>query len=587
VKTLAEISATNPSRIEVGVDYRLKDLVKAVPGARWNAAERTWTVPLSWPACLALRAEFGADLQIGPDLKDWATNTARSKKALLALRGTALTEEATLDELPGCAGLYRYQVNGAKAIFHGHSYLVMDETGTGKSRTALAGVSLLGCEYDVFPLLIVAPKSMLVTWSRETERFFPGKDIRVVAGTPKTKEKLLAPGGDVYIMTYDGLRKYSRISPFGSVVLKEDERVDKELQAIAPATIIADEVHRAKSPKAAQTRALWSVGRKATFRIGLTGTPMQDTPVDLWSILHFIAPTEYPSKSAYVDRYVEHGFNPWGGMEVKGLLPTTRDEFFANFDARSRRITKDMALPFLPPKVFEIRWVELPPKLRKAYQSMADTLMAELDGGTVAAQSVLERAGRLCQLASASGEMVTQPDGSTTYRMAAPSPKIDAFMEDVKAGDFDGQSVVVFSDSRQLIDLLGEALDKAKLQYVRVTGAETGEERQAAMDAFQDGAVQFILLTRAGGEGITLTKASVMVRLVRSWSLTVHRQVEDRVHRIGSEQHDSILIVDYISENTVEEGQLVRLNAKEARAQDVLRDKELLALMRGDDETGD
>ena len=179
--------------------------------------------------------------------------------------------------------------------------------------------------------------------------------------------------------------------------------------------------------------------------------------------------------------------------------------------------------------------------------------------------------------------MVAEADGSTRYKMALPSPKIDAFMDDVKAGDFDGQSVVVFSDSRQLIELLAEAMTKAKIDYVRITGAEDETERQDAMDRLQAGEVQYLLLTRAGGEGITLTKASVMVRLVRSWSLTVHHQVEDRVHRIGSEQHDSVLIIDYLAEDTVEEGQLVRLHAKEARAQDVLRDKELLDMLKGDE----
>ena len=90
----------------------------------------------------------------------------------------------------------------------------------------------------------------------------------------------------------------------------------------------------------------------------------------------------------------------------------------------------------------------------------------------------------------------------------------------------------------------------------------------------------FILLTKAGGEGITLTAASVMVRLARPWSKIDYDQAEDRVHRIGSEKHDSILYIDYMTEDTIEEGQIARLNSKTARAQEVLQDAELLAMLK-------
>lgn len=147
-------------------------------------------------------------------------------------------------------------------------------------------------------------------------------------------------------------------------------------------------------------------------------------------------------------------------------------------------------------------------------------------------------------------------------------------------GDYDDESIVVFSDSRQLIELCAEALRKKDIEFVSITGDVTGDERKAAMDTFQAGSVPICLLTRAGGEGITLTEASTMVRLFRSWSLTVHQQVEDRVHRIGSEKHDLIRYVDYLVEDTVEPGQMARVNDKEARSSDVLRDGELLEILK-------
>jgi SNF2 family DNA or RNA helicase len=134
-----------------------------------------------------------------------------------------------------------------------------------------------------------------------------------------------------------------------------------------------------------------------------------------------------------------------------------------------------------------------------------------------------------------------------------------------------------------LIDLLDVEMTKAKLTFGRVTGGEDSDARQKAVDDFQRGDLPFILLTRAGGEGITLTAASVMVRLVRPWSLTIHTQVEDRIHRIGSERHESVLYIDYITEGTVEEKQVVALNAKGERAEEILRDAEtLLKMLRRD-----
>lgn len=572
----ADINPARPDVITVDCSFHVKDVVKRVPGARWGTADRMWTVPLSWSSCLALRTEFGSELTIGPALKEWAATQRVHQDIMTALR-TSLepADDFIPGDEPGWTDLFPYQLVGSELIrLSGGRYFVLDETGCGKSRTALAGIAKLE---DPFPVLIVAPKSMLLTWEKELHMFFGAGvlDVQVIAGTPKQRSIALESNADVYIASYSTLRQHSRLAGYGKTKLTEAQREPKELNAIDFRTVLIDEAHRAKNPTAAQTRALWAAAGDAPYRIALTGTPIQENAEDLWALLHFVEPNVFTSKSAYVDRYLNMEWNRWGGREVTGLKPGARDEFFAVFDSLSRRVTKDAALPFLPPKMYEVRWVELPPKLRKAYNSMQKDLIAELETTTLAATSVLERAGRLLQLANSSGEV----DADGVYHMALPSPKVEAFLDDLAAGDFDEQSVVVFSDSRQLVDLLSSELDRLGYEHLSITGDVTGDDRQAAMEKFQAGEVKLLLLTRAGGEGITLTKASTMVRLVRSWSHTVHRQSEDRVHRIGSEQHDSVTYVDYVVADTVEEGQLIRLNSKEAAAQEVLRDKDLLDLL--------
>lgn len=581
-----DIDPDLPGRIGVWSDYRLKDAIKSVPGARWDADRRRWHVPLTWPACLALRAEVGEFLEIMPDLRTWAGEQREIKDELIRLRTMVEPDGWPLDEgssMPGFADLFPHQLVDAQCIALAGSYLLVNETGCGKSRGVLAGLSLLTLERDtaIFPLMIVCPKSMIQTWSREVKGFFPDADVSECRGTPGKVKKALEPGHDVYVIAYDTLWRYSRLAPFPTVSLSDDEKRDKEAQALDLGTVILDECHRIKNPKSKRTRACWQICDKAEFKIGLTGTPIQDQPEDMWAVLRALFHDEYPTKTSYVNRYLEVDYNKWGGREITGVHPTRKDEFFGNLDAVMRRITKDAAGLKLPPKMYEMRWVDLPSKQRKAYDDMRKTLVAELETAsaestTLRATSNLVKAGRLIQLANSSGEV----DEDGKFHMALPSPKIDAFLEDVAEGDFDDEQVVVYSDSRQLIELLSAAMTDKKILHGLITGDVTGDDRQDVMDAFQAGTLPYCLITRAGGEGITLTAASTMVRLIRSWSYTAHAQAEDRVHRIGSERHSVIRIIDYVTSDTVEEGQIVRLSAKESRAQEVLRDAELLAMLK-------
>lgn len=572
----ADILAESPDRITVLCDYRSKESVRAVPGARWSTTTRHWTVPLSWTACLALRAEFGKALIIGDDLRTWAKTAAEAKAMLRELRPKMEVE--TPIEMPSWwETLFPHQQVDALAIANAKRYLLLNSTGTGKTRGALAGLALLD---KPLPALITAPLSMLHTWEREIPLFFPEATISVVEGTPKKVREALEPGWDFYIVGWESLRKYSRLEGYGSTALTAEEKQEHELNTLGFKAFIGDELHRCQSPTAKRTRAAWYLAHNCEYRIGLTGTPIQDTIENLYGLLHLVEPDEYPTKTGYLDRFAIQTWNVWGGRDITGIREDRADEFYNNFNAISRRVTKEMALPFLPPKVEEVRWVTLSPKARKAYNAMRDTYIAELaDGSIMASENQLVRAGRLVQLANMEME-AGEEEGE--FVSAGVSDKVSQFMDDFNEGDFDGHQIVVFSDSLGVLDILQEKLVKAKVDFVRIDGSVTGPERQAAMDAFQEGRARLCLLTRAGGEGITLTAASVMVRLVRSWSYTVHQQVEDRVHRIGSEIHESVLYVDYVTIDTIEEKVLVRLNAKDARATEALTAGELLAMLRSD-----
>jgi SNF2 family DNA or RNA helicase len=234
--------------------------------------------------------------------------------------------------------------------------------------------------------------------------------------------------------------------------------------------------------------------------------------------------------------------------------------------------------------MFERRDVEMSTKQKKAYSQMRDTMMAELENGDlVTAPSILTQTTRLLQFASSYAEMdINEETGELKTLLSEPSCKVDALMDDIKNKDFGDDSVAVCAVSRQLIYLLSGALTKAGIEHGLITGAQTEDERQAAIDNFQAGKIKWILYTaQAGGVGVTLTAARRLIMLQRPWSLVDYKQALDRVHRIGSEIHDSIIVTDYITEGTIEERVLEVLETKADNFEEIVRDKEqLLALLK-------
>jgi SNF2 family DNA or RNA helicase len=318
----------------------------------------------------------------------------------------------------------------------------------------------------------------------------------------------------------------------------------------------------------------------------MTGTPIANDVLDFWPILHWISPEEWPSKTRWIDRMVDTMLNAFGGMMVLGVKPHMRDEFYAAINPRMRRMLKERVLPWLPPVIKDRRDVEMSAKQRKAYTQMQEVMIAELEGGdALTAPSPLTQTLRLLQFASSFAEIdVDEITGEIQVRLAEPSCKVDAVMDDIQHGDFGDDSVAVCAVSRQLIDLLSARMEKAKIPHGLITGAQDEDERQQAIDDFQSGRTKWILFTaQAGGVGVTLTAARRLIMLQRPWSLVDYKQALDRVHRIGSEIHDSILITDYVTEGTIEERVIDVLDVKSENFEEVVQDKaQLLKMLKGE-----
>jgi SNF2 family DNA or RNA helicase len=583
------------SHILINAEWRYKELCKSLPGSSWSQKEQVWRLPLSWSSCLALRSTFKNDLEIGSSLTEWAEYEVTSRiNPTMSLR--------ELEDYEGDEDLFPHQRAGVAFLSAAKRALLADEPGLGKSAQAIRALkNMKDSGEEVFPALVVCPNTLKKNWKREFDRWWPGVNIQIIKGTASQRKKQFESNADVYVINWESLRSHSRLAPYGSVALTRcstcgghDESVSenrcevhqRELNKIDFKAVIADEIHRSKEPKSKQTRALWSATGDADIRFALTGTPIANNVVDLWSILHWLSPKDWPSKTKWIERTIDTMLNAFGGMLVIGVKPHMQDEFYKTINPHMRRMLKAKVLPWLPEVINDRRDVEMSTKQKKAYEQMRDTMIAELEGGdAVVAPSILTQTTRLNQFANSYATMdINEMTGEFKVTLAEPSCKVDALMNDISNDDFGDDSVAVCAVSRQLIELLSAAMTKAKIEHGLITGAQSEDERQKAIDDFQSGRIKWILFTaQAGGVGVTLTAARRLIMLQRPWSLVDYKQAIDRVHRIGSEIHDSIVITDYVTEGTVEERVIQVLEIKADNFEQIVRDRDqLLSILKND-----
>ena len=566
--------------------FRDRELILTLPGARYDTKNHRFLAPLTWATCVAVRGIFGERLQIGESLASWAWDE----------RNTRIDPAIKLRQAWDAEGdddLYPFQRAGVQFLKYAKRALLCDEMGTGKTvQTIRTLKSLHDDGEDPFPALVVAPNNMTLTWKKEIEKWWPGRTAVVIKGSAAKRKQQIAEKADFHIINWESVRIHSKLESYGSNRLKRCivcdptladtptnkqsrcEWCKKELNQKEWKTIIVDEAHRMKNPNAKQTQAVWALQNSETkYVYALTGTPIANAPHDFWPSLKMVAPDEWPSRSRYMDRYCLLSYNIFGGMNVVGLREETKAELFSIVDPRMRRMPKEAVLPFLPKKTYTERYVDMTTKQKKAYDQMADQLISVLGDAVAVAVNPLTQMTRMMQFASAFAEI----DPTTgEVRLSDPSNKVDALVD--LLDEMGEEPAVVFAQSRQLIELAAKRLDKEKISYTMIVGGQSADEREASKTSFQDGKVRVILCTiAAGGIGITLTRAGTAIFLQRSWSMVDNAQAEDRVHRIGSEIHDKINIVDILSIGTLEERQRLVLSTKEERLEEVLRDRDTLA----------
>lgn len=580
-QVVCELDPQNPAKIIVYSGLRDKELVKMVPGANWNRRDGLWRVRRSWAACVQLWGVFGPRMAMGEALSAWMAETKPRVDYLLWLRQQH--DVPDWDE----PDLYPMQKVGALFIYYAGGALLGDEVGAGKTRQIIKALELK----DAYPAVVIAPKSVKGAWLKEYGKVAPHRTVVNVTGSAAQRRKLLALEADVYVVHWDIVRLHSRLAGYGNIALTDDEKEPKELNMIAKKALIVDEGHRMQDPKAKQTRGVWQLADEvdpAGLKVVATGTPVEKGMDDAWPQLRCIAPDEFPSKSAYIDRYAFQSWNPFGFTQIAGLKPERKQEFFEVIDPHFIRRPRKIVVPDVPDPIrMPPRMVELTGKQKKAYEDFRKELMAEVEGGILMAKNPLARMGRLRQFAAASIELtMNEKTGEADVRLIEPSAVLDE-LEDVlkELGD---KQALIFSESRQLMELCFHRVTSERglnRELGLITGAVNEADRNARVDEFQAGRLQYVGLTMgAGGEGLTLTNASAMIFIERSFSLKKNTQAEGRAVRPG--QSERCLIIDIVPHLTDSKGNEVptiyghvldTIVEKGESAEEVLRDNQTIS----------
>ncbi|MDR3283082.1 MAG: DEAD/DEAH box helicase [Candidatus Methanoplasma sp.] len=428
------------------------------------------------------------------------------------------------EEMPdGLNGELRpYQADGfrwmARLSAWGAGACLADDMGLGKTVQAIC---MLLRDSRSGPGLVVSPVSVIPNWIGEVRKFAPGLNpvTLPVDGRKGAISSLRA--GDVLITSYG--------------LLQSEEKL---LASREWAVAVLDEAHSIKNYATKTSKAAMSI--RASFKLILTGTPVQNNLSEAWSLFNFINPGMLGSLSGFSDRFISGGEE--GRRHLKKLI--------APFILRR---TKSSVLDELPSKTEIVKKIRLTDEEAAFYEAVRQQAVERLDDCDDASGSmrVLAEITRLRQ-ASCNPRLVDP--GSDIQ-----SSKMSAFMDIVRELAGNGHRSLVFSQFVTHLSLARAELDAEKIDYLYLDGSTPTSERGRLVDRFQSGeAVLFLISLKAGGLGLNLTGADFVIHLDPWWNPAVEDQASDRAYRIG--QTRPVTVYRLVGENTIEE-KIIRLHS--------------------------
>lgn len=585
------------SKCRRGAEFEeARERLQEMPTRRFDWDRKLWILPAE--PDVAERLVKGVGCKTSQDVLDWMSGAVRAQADDLATKlpddVSGLLIEWAYRRAPWqpesvndtkVVGLTNYQRVAVDHMIRHRKVLLGDEMGLGKTLIALSTVEeyKLRNGIQAGPVLIIAPASVKGSWLREIKRWLPeGTPVVVVDGkTPAKRHEQLSSGieQNAYVIcNWEQLRvkkekrKRTIRRKDGSTAERTDTvTVPKEplFSTTEWLAVVADEVHRAKNRDAQQTQGLWLL--KGQLMLGLTGTAVQNSPDELWSILAWLFPDDYhergnahrPGALAYWPFYMtfcDH-YELYGRKMVVGVKNADQ----LRFRLKDRMVRRTAAVLGLKGRKRFFYPVELLPYQRKLYDEATEKMwlqvQADAAAGDKTAQNVVQAilsGGNVLQIPNGAARMVRQRQILETPALIGGEDK-SAILDDLedKFGDSKPDQWIFFCAFKGTCEIFRERLEKKfKINVGVYTGDVAPEDRTKLEDDFQVGRIDAMIGTiDAMREGITLTAAHEMGFVSRALVPAWNEQAEAREDRMGQQERVNVWIpqgLDTIADGTVQ-----------------------------------
>ncbi len=446
--------------------------------------------------------------------------------------------------------LREYQMQGVEWLYNIYKCdlggILADEMGLGKSIQTIYFFKKILAEDSEARFIIICPTALIYNWLNEFAKFASDIKVQIINGVKSKRSNFIKDGATVLITSYGTLRE--------DIELYEDIKFK---------VCVIDEAQNIKNPLAKNTRVVKKVN--AETKIALTGTPLENSVTEIWSIFDFIMPGFLSSLAKFNERYKFKELDE----EAKESLNRLH-QLITPFIMRRKKmeVAKE-----LPPKIENNIYIDLEEEQKQLYAVEIKKVTEEID--TVLQNTNFNQSKfQILQLLTRLRQICIDP--SLIYDdYKKGSAKIENLIKVIMEVTNNGHKVLVFTSFKSALEIVKRKLVKNNITYYTIDGSVDAKTRQELVDKFNaDDTKVFLITLKSGGTGLNLTSADVVIHLDLWWNPQVENQATDRAHRIG--QTKVVEVIKLIATGTIEE-RILELQKKKQSLSDTLIEKDASA----------
>jgi len=444
-----------------------------------------------------------------------------------------------------------YQLTGVKWLYNlaktGFGGILADEMGLGKTIQVIYYIKQMLKDNPTSKFLIVVPTSLAYNWEHEFDSFASQIKKAICIGSKEKRKHILKDLNKINVI----------ITTYG--LLREDEEIYENLNFN---TMIIDEAQNIKNNHAGITKVVKSI--KAETKFALTGTPLENSILELWSIFDFIMPGYLANLTKFQSKYKIKDFDEDSEILIKGLSKQINPFIL--------RRKKSDVVKELPEKLINDIYIDLKDEQKKLYVAELNRVKEEMDK-IIKEEGMNKARFLILQLLTKLRQICIDP--SIVYdNYSDGSNKIEQLENIVSEYTKNNHKVLIFSSFKTALNIVKEKLNNSKIKTYMIDGSVPAKTRIEMVDNFNenDDIKVFLIMLKSGGTGLNLASADVVIHLDLWWNPQAENQATDRAHRIG--QTNTVEVIHLITKGTIEE-KILELQNKKRILSDKLIDGEI------------